>query len=185
MAFANKIREKEIREIFRYWLDRRQGGGVPQRSSIDPNTIPHKHLPNLFLYQREPEGRFRCKLIGTEIVRVLGKDETGRYLDEMLDPSVDRETANLFEQTSTSGRPVYYRHRAVTARGEQRLFSRILLPVSSGRGGIDQIFGMMQYGPAEYRSTRMKPLVVKNRLTEVITATDDDLAIPMADSVSS
>ena len=184
MAFAEKIRETEIREIFRYWLERRQRDGVPLRSSIDPNTIPHKHLPNLFLYEQEPGGRFRCKLIGTGIVRVLGKDETGQYLDEMLDPSVDRETSNLFERTLTSGRPIYYRYRTVTARGEQRLFSRILLPVSSGRGGIDQIFGMVQYGPAEFRPRRLKPRVTKSRLTEIVTATDDDLAVPMADSVT-
>lgn len=185
MAFANKIHETEIREIFGYWLERRQRGNVPPRCSVDPNTIPHKHLPNLFLYQQEPEGRFRCKLMGTEIMHVLGKDETGQYLDEMREPSVDKETSSLFERTLTSGLPVYFRYRAVTARGEQRLFSRILLPVSSGPGRVDQIFGMVRYGPAEFRSGRLRPWMAANRLTEVVTATDEDLAAPIADGVAS
>jgi hypothetical protein len=184
MAFTNKIREKEIRDIFRYWLERRGPSGAPAQGRIDPRTIPHKHLPNLFLYEHEPEGRFRCKLIGTDIVRVLGKDDTGRYLDEMLDPPTAVETTNLFEQAVTSGRPVYYRYRALTARGERRLFSRILLPVSSGRGRINQIFGMVRYGPAEYRSGRQRSPAADNRLSEVVAATDNDLAAPTADNAA-
>jgi hypothetical protein len=175
LAFTNRIREQEIREIFLYWLERRPPDGVPDRGSIDPNSIPYKHLPNLFLYELEQEGRFLCKLIGTEIARVMGKDETGRYLDEILEPVVAREKSKLFTHAVTSGRPIYYRHRALTARGECRLFSRILLPVSSGHGRIDQIFGMVQYGPIEYRSGQLKIPAVENGLSEVVTATADDL----------
>lgn len=184
MAFTKKIREREIREIFQYWLERRPRGGVPDRGSIDPRTIPHKYLPSLFLYESEPGGRFRCKLIGTEIARVLGKDETGQYLDEMLDPAVAEERTNLFKQAVASGRPVYYRYRALTARGEQRLFSRILLPVSSGRGKVDQVFGMVRCGPAEHRPGRLKSAAAGNSLSEVVTATDDDLANLTADSAA-
>ena len=182
MAFTKKIREREIREIFQYWLERRPPNGVPDRDSIDPRTIPYKYLPSLFLYEAEPEGRFRCKLIGTDITRILGKDETGQYLDEMLDPAVAKERSELFKQAVASGRPVYYRYRAVTARGDQRLFARILLPVSSAGGKADQVFGMVRYGPVEHRSGRLKSAAAGNSLSEVVTATDDDLANLTADS---
>jgi hypothetical protein len=176
LAFTSKIREREIREIFQYWLERRPQGSVPDRDSIDPKTIPHKYLPSLFLYEYEPKGRFLCKLIGTEIARILGKDETGQYLDEMLDPRIARERLALFEQTVTTERPVYYRYHAITGRGERRLFSRILLPVSSGRGKVDQIFGMVQYGPIENQATGRNSPTMENSLSEVVAATDDDLA---------
>lgn len=184
MAFTKKIHEREIREIFQYWLERRPPNGVPDRGSIDPRTIPHKYLPSLFLYESEPGGRFRCKLIGTDITHILGKDETGQYLDEMLDPAVAKERSKLFKQTVASGRPIYYRYRAVTARGDQRLFARILLPVSSGRGKIDHVFGMVRYGPIEHRSEWLKSSATENGLSEVVTATDDDLAILTADSAA-
>jgi len=184
MAFTNKIREKEIREIFRYWLERREQSGAPAQGRIEPRTIPHKHLPNLFLYDHEPEGRFRCKLIGTDIVRVLGRDDTGRYLDEILDPPTVTETTKLFNQAVKSGRPVYYRYRALTARGERRQFSRILLPVSSGRGRIDQVFGMVRYGPVEPRSGQQGSPASDNRLSEVVAATEADLAAPTTDSAA-
>lgn len=184
MAFTKKIREREIREIFEYWLKRRPHGGVPDRDSIDPRTIPHKYLPSLFLYEAEPEGRFRCKLIGTDITHILGKDETGQYLDEMLDPAVAKERSKLFKQTVASGRPIYYRYRAVTARGDQRLFARILLPVSSAGGKADHVFGMVRYGPVEHRSEWLKSSAPENGLSEVVTATDEDLTILMADSAA-
>jgi len=175
LVFAARIQEPEIREIFRYWLERRPPGGVPDWSSIDPRTIPHKYLPNLFLYEYVPEGRFRCKLIGTDLTRIFGRDETGRYLDEILDGTAATERLELFKQTVASGRPVYYRCRMTAARGERRTFSRILLPVSSGGGKIDQIFGMVRYGPAEHRARQTKPGGSENRLSAVISATDDDL----------
>lgn len=102
----------------------------------------------------------------------------------MLDPPVARERSNLFKQAVASGRPVYYRYRALTARGEQRLFSRILLPVSSGRGKVDLVFGMVRYGPVEHRSGRLKSPATENSLSEVVTATDDDLAALTADSAA-
>lgn len=58
MAFTNRIHEREIRGIFQYWLERRPQNGVPDRGSIDPKTIPHKYLPNLFLYESEPGAAF-------------------------------------------------------------------------------------------------------------------------------
>lgn len=184
MTFTQKIHENEIREIFQYWLERRPQGGVPDRDSIDPTTIPHKYLPDLFHYERDTRGRFRCKLTGTDLVRMLGKDETGRYLDESLDPKIAGEWLNLFTQAVDTGRPVYYRYRATTARGAQHLFSRILLPISSGGDQVDQVFGMVRYGPVERWFGREKPSGWENQLSEVVVATDDDLAVLTADSAA-
>lgn len=184
MAFTKKIHEQEIREIFQYWLERRPPNGVPDRGSIDPKTIPYKYLPSLFLYEAEPEGRFRCKLIGTDITSILGKDETGQYLDETLDLAVAEERLELFKQAVASGRPVYYRYLALTARGDLRVFARILLPVSSAGGKTDQVFGMMRYGPVENRPEWLESPASENSLLDVVAATDDDLANLTADSTA-
>ena len=178
MEFARNIREQEIRDIYRYWLDRRPPGGVPDRGSIDPRAIPHRYLPNLFLYECDAGMRFRCRLIGTDLVRILGGDETGMYLDEILDPPVARERQQLFAEAIETGLPVYYRYCAPAAQGRQRTFSRILLPVASRAGRPDHIFGMALYGPAEDCGTD-----AGNRLIEVVVASNGGLAgraLPMA-----
>jgi hypothetical protein len=65
MSFMQSIGEAEISEIFRYWLERKPAAGVPGRASIDPRTISHKYLSDLFLYERDSGDRFRCRLAGT------------------------------------------------------------------------------------------------------------------------
>ena len=181
MSLYEFIREPGIREILRFWLERRPGGGVPTRRSIDPAGIPPHLLPHLFLYAREQDGRFCCRLIGTELVRVFGGNETGRCLDELLPPAVARQRARLFRQTLDTGRPIYYRGLAVMPGGKQRRYGRILLPVGSRGGAADQVFGMARYGPAE----APLPADIAQRAyatpTQIVFAAEQDLVPVRAD----
>lgn len=168
--FVKSIQEDEIRDIFQYWLERCPPGGIPHRGSIDPSTIPYQYLPNLFLYEREESGRFRCKLVGTDLVRVMGRDDTGFCLDETEYGPAAGERQALFETTVATGRPVYCRYRGVTAHGQERMFSRILLPIASALGRPDQIFGMMLYGPLEVGRSPDRGMLSQDWATEVIVA---------------
>lgn len=174
--FEERIQEEEIRAIFRYWLERCPPGGIPDWDSINPATIPYQYLPNLFLYQCDGSQRFRCKLVGTDLVRVLGRDETGRYLDETHDGPPATECHEIFAKAVQSALPVYYRYRGVAAHGQQRTFSRILLPVAAGRDRPAQIFGMMLYGPLEIGPAPYKLQQDSDWLMEVVVACSEDVA---------
>jgi hypothetical protein len=68
------------------WNSLRADGSLPTRGDIDPTKLPGSVLPHILLIDIE-EGdasRFRWRLIGTHITNVLGRDSTGRYLDEVL-----------------------------------------------------------------------------------------------------
>ena len=72
-----------IRRLHEYWLSVHPvGGGLPGRQHIDPTAIPEL-LPWVWMVdvERDPL-RFRYRLIGTEQVRAMETDATGRYLDE-------------------------------------------------------------------------------------------------------
>ena len=58
-------------------------GIVPSRADFDPLMVPHS-LSSLWLLdvEREPF-RLRYRLAGTNIVRALGGEPTGRYVDEV------------------------------------------------------------------------------------------------------
>src|SRR3546814_19752127 len=66
-----------------YWSARRNGQVLPQRSDIDPLDMPRRLLPHLVL--AEPaggsDGAIRFRLVGTELVKRIGRDATGKTKD--------------------------------------------------------------------------------------------------------
>ncbi len=149
MDILKVIGEAEIRELLLFWLRRRPDDGVPTRREIDPSRIPAAHLPHLFLYARQADRRFLCKLVGTELSRLFGPNQTGRYLDEILPERTARNRTEMFVAALQSQRPIYFRGSYIFPDGQQRAYARILLPVSSTGAQPDQIFGMARFGPFE------------------------------------
>ena len=59
---------------------------MPARDDIDPVTMPIELLPNIVLVDVLPEARrFRYRVMGTAVARMLGPDWEGRFVDEMSD----------------------------------------------------------------------------------------------------
>lgn len=181
MSFFESVREREIREIFQFWLERRCDGAVPAWHSITPANIPPKLLPHLFMYARETSGRFYCKLIGTALARVFGGDETGRYLDEILPPRVALHRAGLFQHVLDTARPVYYRGLAATRPGELRRYGRILLPVACSGQAAKLVFGMARFGPLEGLPKTADAEGLYANPTQILYAAEQDLDAPKAE----
>lgn len=175
MTFLDKIREPELKEIFLYWLGKRSGRAVPLRNDIGPAGIDPRHLPNLFMYRREAGGRFRCILVGTEIVKVFHRDETGQYLDEIVPPHSRNGRLKLFARCVDSERPVYYRGPALIHTRERRRLGRLLLPLSSSGEATDHVFGMALFGPVLDSLPLGLPLPESEEPTTIAVARDKDL----------
>ncbi len=180
MDFLEAIRESEIRELFLFWLRRRPEGGVPTRKDIDPSQIPARHLPYLFLYQRQKDGRFQCKLIGTALAKVFGHDATGKYLDEVLPAAMARDRHEMFARVLDTEMPIYFRGPIVLRNRHQRRFARVLLPLSSRKSVADQVFGMARFGPVDRQVPRRIAEKARNEPTHVVGATAEDLAAATA-----
>src|SRR5690349_9111742 len=74
-----------IAALLDYWEVKRDGRPMPDRRDIDPAELPPKLLPHLLLGETLDGGtRWRYRLVGTEIVRRLGFDPTGKYIDDVL-----------------------------------------------------------------------------------------------------
>ena len=84
----------------------RDADGFIPRAAFDP--INHvRVLPYIQLFQEVDEGRFLCRLMGTEVVRLLGGEFTGRYLEEYVFGPVLAERLAELQECLASGRPVY------------------------------------------------------------------------------
>lgn len=98
----------ELQELHALWTRLRGARRMPSRGDFDPLEVP-RLLSRIYLVdclpENPPERRYRVRLQGTEEVRTLGADWTGRFLHEVA----DRETADrlvaVAELVATSRQP--------------------------------------------------------------------------------
>lgn len=174
MTFRDDIAEPEIRSVFEYWVGKRRDTAVPLKRDIDPVEISHRALPWLFIYRREPNGRLRCILSGTGIVRIDNVDATGRYLDEIVPPHALKSRERLYSSTLEQGLPIYYLARHAKPGGVSRSFARLLLPISATGDRADCVFGIVRFrDPAPMSADEQQAKLGEPSL--VVKATPGDL----------
>ncbi|WP_138380852.1 PAS domain-containing protein [Luteithermobacter gelatinilyticus] len=80
---SEDIPVRPLRELYDYWCSKCAGRRMPVRADIRPAEIPHL-LPHISLIDvEEHPRRFRVRLVGTETVRAMGEDVTGKYTDTL------------------------------------------------------------------------------------------------------
>jgi hypothetical protein len=147
--------DAKVAELHRYWRSIRPPGAVmPGRQHFDPASIV-RMLPSVRLYDvhRDP-WRFRYRLIGTELVRVLGRDPTGRWFDETVPAALASHYAeDLVFVASAQG--VSYRRGfpVFSAPGKDHLTAeRILLPLARDGRDVDIVLGFTVFHPSMQHS---------------------------------
>ena len=69
---------------------------MPARDDIDPVTMPIELLPNIVLVDVLPEARrFRYRVMGTAVARMLGTDWTGRSSSMKCRMSTKASSGNM------------------------------------------------------------------------------------------
>jgi len=105
-----------VRSFDRYYRIRRGRDGVLDRARLDPLDIPDL-MPWLQFFEEEAPDRFRYRLMGTEVVRMIGADFTGDYLGRDISEEVRETRLAEFHAALERGEPVFstsrlpHRHR--------------------------------------------------------------------------
>jgi hypothetical protein len=138
----------ELRRLHAYWLGKKDMCSAPSRADIDPLEIAPL-LPYITLVdvERRPL-RFRYRLVGTDIVRHVGDDFTGRYLDTFARISHRDVMAAEFARVVDSVEPAasiweYTRHD-----GRHVRYERLVLPLMSDGAIVDMLLGGMVFDVA-------------------------------------
>jgi hypothetical protein len=100
-----------INELVAYWERKRTGRFAPRRAEIDPTELG-PHLPHVFMVDVLQGGAdFRFRLIGTEIVKGLGRDSTGMRFSELYrgQPEALQKLLAIFRTIIEEKRPVFGR----------------------------------------------------------------------------
>jgi hypothetical protein len=142
--------DARVRALYDYWQARCRDGRPPRRSDIDPVDLPNL-LRWLWLVDvaRDAPGwpmRFRCRLMGTEHVRTMGHDPTGKWMDEAFPTFLTNPTYADYVQVAEKGVPSY---RAGVPlyhlnKGHVRM-ERIMLPLLGTGKTIDMMLAITVY----------------------------------------
>ena len=139
-----------ITALYQYWLGIHPAAGLPGRQHVDPCAVAPL-LPHVFMVDvaRDPL-RFKYRLIGTEYVRLIGKDVTGRYLDE-VHPGFHGMVLRQYVDAAELNRPAYRKGPVLYANPDRRYLGmeRLLVPLARNGAEVDMLLGAVVYIPAK------------------------------------
>ncbi len=142
--------DERIVELYRYWLSIHPARGVlPGRQHFDPVMVP-KLLPWLWLaeFDRQPL-RVRYRLVGTEQVVAMGRDATGKWLDEAHPGFVASSAYPQFVAAVERGEIGFHKGGAINQRNRSWMSAeRLVLPLARNGQDVDMLLGMTVFMPA-------------------------------------
>jgi hypothetical protein len=120
-----------LKALLDYWQGKRGARALPARRDIDPLEMGPHLLPHLLLCDLFDRGtRARFRLVGTEVVRRLGFDPTGKYLEPGARGSYFELLASLHRLVYCERAPLYSASAFTWESGRQLKVQHLLLPLS-------------------------------------------------------
>ncbi|HUZ72973.1 MAG TPA: PAS domain-containing protein [Stellaceae bacterium] len=129
---ASPLDQPMLAALLAYWQAKCQGRLLPERRDIDPLEMAPALLPHLTLCDLFDRGtRARFRLVGTFVVKRLGFDPTGRYLDHEKGGFFDLATA-LHRLVYCERAPVHSTSVFVWGSDRRLEVQQLLLPLAQG-----------------------------------------------------
>jgi hypothetical protein len=133
--------EPNLRRLYEYWDAARRGRPMPARADIDPVEFGWA-LGNLSLIDVLPDGRFRWRLDGTNIVDFFRCDMTGKELDAYPHADAVGRMRENFGKAVETRAPHYFVSRYDTDRRSWR-YQTLVLPLSDDGETVNMLLQML------------------------------------------
>ena len=116
--------------LYEYWLAKRGSRMMPARRDLDPGEIVTL-LPYLMLID-QPGDQFRYRLMGSAIVREIGRDLTGTAVGSYLsDPKSAADVIAVYRKVFATAQPVFVTGKFCFRTGAVHKMSMLALPLSA------------------------------------------------------
>jgi hypothetical protein len=125
-------------DLYRHWLGKASGRGMPAHRDIDPLDIP-KVLPHIALVDKR-DGQFRFRLVGTNITEMIGRDLTGAPVDSHAG-NAGAPLEGLAQRVFTMGRPIFVTGFFKTRLEAIQNVSALFLPLSDDGAHVNMMVG--------------------------------------------
>jgi hypothetical protein len=132
-----------LRQALAYWHKMRGARAMPARRDFDPAEVPAL-LPHVQLIDRV-DGRYRYRLVGTELVQVFGRDYTGQFPDDMFSDNRGPFICQVFDKVRAARQPMFLRSRYITAKNVEFAANRLYLPLSADGHEVNMILGVLTF----------------------------------------
>lgn len=154
--------DPQLAALLDYWERKRGARAMPRRTDIDPLDMPTRLLPFLELIELGEGGRLRYRLIGTAIVDAMGRDATGRYLDQVLTGGHQRFLERLHRTVLRAGRPVYGLYWLSRGDSSDLPARRIAAPLSENGIDVAMILSATRFGVGSPGRGATPPLAARD-----------------------
>jgi len=136
--FRDQIRHADLRRLYDYWESRRAGRRYPARSDIDPVEFSFA-LGNVTLIEvlYNPV-RFKFRLMGSLMAQRVGRDLTGKMVDELPNPAYRDLLLTAYRQAIETGLPNTALYEQ-TIEGRPRQFEVLRLPLAEDGQTINML----------------------------------------------
>jgi hypothetical protein len=90
-----EFQSRKTRRLADWWLTA-NGGRMPSRGMFD--ILDHKPIvAHLFLVDVRPEGEFLFRILGEEVIRIIGRNRTGETVSRLNADEYGHELHNYYE----------------------------------------------------------------------------------------
>ncbi|MEO3427821.1 PAS domain-containing protein [Pelagibius sp. CAU 1746] len=145
---AGRIPEPQLRDLYLYWIGKKDGRAWPAGGDIDTAELGPL-LPYVMLVDVLQDGRrFRFRLVGADVA--IGVDPTGKLQHEELPEGIYRDHITALFRRGAAGPGALYSRSAYgyTEIEGPRGISRLFMPLASDGRTVD----MMLVGQTAERS---------------------------------
>lgn len=137
-----------LKQLEAYWQAKKGERRAPARADLDPIDIPVL-MPHLLLLDVEAGScRIRFRLMGTAVANGLGRDLTGRYLDELPLNKTQRAMYAEYLRVAETAEPACSTWEYTREDGRHVRLERLILPLSSDGVAIDMLLGGIVFDTA-------------------------------------
>lgn len=132
------IKPGPLTQLLACWTRARADGRIPMLAKVlNPSLRPM--MPNMALLQLSADGATaRYVVVGAALVRLLGKDPTGRLVDEVYSRAISDEVNQALGSAAASGLPAFYQ-REFRILGRIFGYNRLMLPVARDDAGVSHV----------------------------------------------
>jgi hypothetical protein len=131
--------------LYELWLKKRGLRLMPSRGDFDPSEFP-RLLPHVELYDVGPgEGVYKARLMGSALVDMIGRDNTGKPPGHGLPEGVAKSVVAVLDAVVARRAPIFLRGRVLWIAGKkQRKFEACALPLSEDDLRVNIVFSALK-----------------------------------------